>query len=223
MIRMQRDYARALLTHVNPYTRTSYSKEPGVAIVEINNENSLLQLKVSSLPEYYRAEVLRKWNLWLKARYGSSQKLAAAWGRPEELGTNLLPARLETQGGQYLASTNGDAGETRISLLTVPDISWHAQLQWAGLTLEEGQLYTVEFSARSDLPRRLPLSTRLNKLDWHNCGLEEEAELGPEWREAPWNRRHAPKARPGGWIGRDSWQIPSGLTRMGCVPFSRTI
>lgn len=182
MIRMQRDYARDLLTHTNPYTRTSYAKEPCVAMVEINNENTLLQLKVPSLPDYYRADVLKKWNLWLKGRYGSTEKLAAAWGRPEQLGTNLLPTRVSTQGGQYLVVTNGDAGETRISVRTVPDVSWHAQLQWAGLTLEEGQLYTLEFSARSDLPRRLPLSTRLNKPDWHNCGLEEEAELGSEWK-----------------------------------------
>jgi hypothetical protein len=180
MIRMQRDYARALLTHVNPYTRTSYAKEPCVAIVEINNENSLMQLKVSSLPEYYRAEVLKKWNLWLKARYGSSEKLVAAWGGPKGLGPDLLPARLATQGGQYLAVTNGDAGETRISLLEVPEVSWHAQLQWAGLTLEEGRVYTLEFSACSDLPRRLPLSIRLNQPDWHNCGLEEDVELGPD-------------------------------------------
>jgi hypothetical protein len=139
IIRMQRDYARALLTRINSYTRTSYAKEPGVAIVQINNENSLLQLNVPSLPEYYRADVLRKWNLWLKARYGSSEKLAAAWAGPEELGTNLLPVRLNTQGGEYLAVTNGNAGETRISLLKVPEVSWHAQLQWAGLTLEEGR------------------------------------------------------------------------------------
>ena len=183
MIRMQRDYARALLTHVNPYTRTSYAKEPGVAIVEINNENSLLQLKVSSLPEYYRAEVLKKWNLWLKARYGSLEKLLAAWGGREELGTNLLEnTRLATQGGQYLAVTNSGAGETRISLLAVPEVSWHAQLQWPGLALAEGQLYTVDFSARSELPRKLPLSTRLTKPDWHNCGLTDDAELGPQWK-----------------------------------------
>jgi hypothetical protein len=182
MIRMQRDYARALLTHENPYTHTSYAKEPCVAIVEINNENSLLQLKVASLPEYYRAGVLKKWNRWLNARYGSTEKLAAAWGGREELGTNCLPARLTTQGGEYLAVTNGTPGETRISLLKTPEVSWHAQLHWAGLTLEEGQLYTVEFSARSSLPRRLPVSTRLTKPDWHNCGLSEEAELGPEWK-----------------------------------------
>ena len=182
MIRMQRDYARALLTHVNPYTGKSYAKEPAVAIVEINNENSLLQLKVSSLPEYYRADVLKKWNVWLKARYGSSEKLNAAWGGHEELGSNLLPARISTQGGEYFTVTKGDAGETRVTLRKIPEVSWHAQLQWIGLTLQEGQLYTLEFSGRSDSPRRSPVSARLSKSDWHNCGLEEEVELGPEWK-----------------------------------------
>ncbi len=196
MIRMQRDYARALLTHVNAYTHTSYAKEPCVAIVEINNENTLLQLKVASLPEYYRADVLKKWNQWLKARYGSTEKLAAAWGGREELGANLLPARLTTQGGQYLAVTNGDAGETRVSLLKAPEVSWHAQLHWGGLTLQEGQLYTLEFSARSELPRRLSLSTRLNKDDWHNCGLAEDAELGSQWKTFSYTFRAA-RVEPG--------------------------
>ena len=141
MIRMQRDYARALLTHVNPYTKTSYAKEPCVAIVELNNENSLLQLKVASLPEYYRAGVMRKWNLWLRARYGSTEKLAAAWGGSEPLGMNLLPERPAIQGSQYLAAAAGEAGEAVVSLLQAPEVSWHAQLHWGGLTLEEGQLY----------------------------------------------------------------------------------
>lgn len=182
MIRMQRDYARALLTHVNPYTGKSYAKEPAVAIVEINNENSLLQLKFSSLPDYYRADVIHKWNAWLKARYDSSEKLNAAWGGREELGADLLPARISTQGGEYFTVTNGDAGETKIILRKMPETSWHAQLQWPGLNLNEGQLYTLELSARSDSPRRLPVSVRLNKSDWHNCGLDEEAELGTQWK-----------------------------------------
>jgi hypothetical protein len=182
MIRMQRDYARALLTHLNPYTGTNYAKEPCVAIVEINNENSLLQLKVSSLPDYYRADVLKKWNRWLKARYGSTEKLTAAWGGSDVTGPNLLPARSTTQGDEYFVVTNAQAGETTISVLRIPEVSWHAQLQWPGLTLDEGQLYTLEFSGRSELPRQVALSTRLNQPDWHNCGLAEEAELGPEWK-----------------------------------------
>lgn len=196
MIRMQRDYARALLTHVNPYTKSSYAKEPSVAIVELNNENSLLQLKMASLPDYYRAEVMKKWNVWLRARYGSTEKLAAAWGGSEPLGTNLLRERPAIQGSQYLAVAAGSAGETIVSLLQAPEVSWHAQVHWAGLTLEEGQLYTLEFSARSDLPRRLPLSTRLNKPDWHNCGLAEDAELGPQWKTCRYAFRAA-RVEPG--------------------------
>ena len=197
MVRMQRDYARALLTHENAYTHTTYAKEPCVAIVEINNENSLLQLKVGALPEYYRADVLKKWNSWLKARYGSTANLTAAWGGRDDLvGDDLLPARLATQGGQYLAVTNASAGETHISVLKVPEVSWHAQLHWAGLTLQENQLYTLEFSARSELPRRLPLSTRLTKPDWHNCGLNEEADLGPQWKTFTYAFRAA-RAEPG--------------------------
>ena len=181
MIRMQRDYARTLLTHINPYTKTSYAKEPCVAIVEINNENSLLQLKVSSLPEYYRSDVLKKWNQWLKTRYGSTGKLAAAWGGREDFGPDLLPAHAKTQGGEYFTVTN-ISRETRVTLLKIPELSWLAQLQWSDLTLEEGHLYTVEFTARSDVKRRLIISTRLDRPDWHNCGLEEEIELGPEWK-----------------------------------------
>jgi hypothetical protein len=182
MIRMQRDYARALLTHVNAYTHTAYAQEPAVAIVEINNENTLLPLKVASLPDYYRLEVLKKWNQWLKARYGSTAKLAAAWGGREELGANLLPSRWTMQGDPYFTVTNAGPGEIRISLRQLPEVSWHAQVHWAGLTLGEGQLHTLAFSARSDVPRRLPLSTRLNKADWRNCGLAEEADLGTQWK-----------------------------------------
>ena len=196
MIRMQRDYARALLTHVNAYTHASYAKEPCVAIVEINNENSLLQLKVGALPEYYRADILKKWNQWLTARHGSTAKLAAAWGGREELGANVLTVKAAVQGGQYLTVTDGGGGDTRVSLLKVPDVSWHAQLQWAGLTLEEGRLYTLEFSARSDVPRLLPLSARLAKADWHNCGLDDEVAVGPQWQAFSYSFRAA-RVAPG--------------------------
>ena len=41
LIELQKDYARQLLTHVNPYTGHSYADDPAVAIVEINNENAI--------------------------------------------------------------------------------------------------------------------------------------------------------------------------------------
>jgi len=43
LLELQREYARALLTHKNPYTGTEYRHEPCVAIVELVNENSLVE------------------------------------------------------------------------------------------------------------------------------------------------------------------------------------
>lgn len=181
MIRMQREYARTLLTHVNPHTKSSYAKEPCVAIVEINNENSLLQLDVAALPDFYQAEVIGKWNQWLKARHGTNEKLIQAWGGSEEPGDDILTNPATVQGGQYVRMAR-ENGEIRVSLIEVPETGWHAQLHWTGLPLEEGLLYTLEFSARSERPRKLPVSTRLSKPDWHNCGLMETVDLEPQWK-----------------------------------------
>jgi hypothetical protein len=41
LIELEKDYARQLLTHVNPYTKRAYVDEPGVAIVEIVNEDAI--------------------------------------------------------------------------------------------------------------------------------------------------------------------------------------
>jgi len=43
LLELQRDYARKLLTHHNPYTGSEYRNEPAVACVEIVNENSLVE------------------------------------------------------------------------------------------------------------------------------------------------------------------------------------
>jgi hypothetical protein len=43
LIELQRDYAKKLLTHYNPYTKNEYRNEPAVACVEIMNENSLVE------------------------------------------------------------------------------------------------------------------------------------------------------------------------------------
>lgn len=43
LIALQKEYARLLLTHHNPYTNSEYRHEPAVAIIELMNENSVLQ------------------------------------------------------------------------------------------------------------------------------------------------------------------------------------
>ncbi len=81
LIELQKEYARELLTHVNPYTRTDYAHEPAVAIVEILNENSVLEFWQRNwfrgelvpgaprhqldLPPHYKALLTRLYNDWL--------------------------------------------------------------------------------------------------------------------------------------------------------------
>ncbi|KPK57395.1 MAG: hypothetical protein AMK73_10200, partial [Planctomycetes bacterium SM23_32] len=48
-IELQKEYARKLLTHRNPYTGLTYAEDPAVALVEIHNENGLLHAWLGNL------------------------------------------------------------------------------------------------------------------------------------------------------------------------------
>ncbi|MDH7570695.1 MAG: cellulase family glycosylhydrolase, partial [Armatimonadota bacterium] len=86
-IDMQKEYARALLTHVNKYTGNPYTNEPAIAAVEINNENTLLGANWSALramPEPFLSDLAAQWRGWLKTRYGNTASLRRAWRVAEE-------------------------------------------------------------------------------------------------------------------------------------------
>jgi len=83
MIELQKKYARDLLTHVNPYTRTAYTQEPAIAFVEISNEDALFAVwgwgQLDDLPDPYATTFRKLWNAWLRKKYGSTEKLRRAW------------------------------------------------------------------------------------------------------------------------------------------------
>jgi hypothetical protein len=82
IIELQKEYAKQLLTHVNPYTGNAYINEPAIAAVEIVNENSLVEAWFGGrllgknttsgngtwidIPPYYGKELTDKFNRWLK-------------------------------------------------------------------------------------------------------------------------------------------------------------
>lgn len=81
LIELQREYARQLLTHVNPHTGRAYRDESAVAIVEFVNENSLVEAWFSNrlngtqtkkasgtwhdIPPSYAEALTKKYNAWL--------------------------------------------------------------------------------------------------------------------------------------------------------------
>lgn len=84
LIGLQKQYAKDLFTHYNPYTKLRYCDDPAIALIEITNENSIFafwkqdrlnawspySLK-SPIPAYYIKELDTLWNDWQKERYGT--------------------------------------------------------------------------------------------------------------------------------------------------------
>lgn len=79
------EWARTLLSHVNPYTGLAYKDDPALAIVEVHNEDSIFwhaplnQLADGSFPRH-AAELQSLWQQWVKQRYGTDDQLREAWG-----------------------------------------------------------------------------------------------------------------------------------------------
>ena len=82
LIYLHKEFIKQLLTHVNPYTGNAYINEPGLAMVEIVNENSLIEAWFNGrllgerttpgggiwvdIPPYYGQVLTEKYNNWLK-------------------------------------------------------------------------------------------------------------------------------------------------------------
>jgi hypothetical protein len=64
LIELEKEYAKQLLTHVNPYTKTEYRNEPAIALMEILNENALYLGFTSRVP-FYEEELTKLYNGWL--------------------------------------------------------------------------------------------------------------------------------------------------------------
>ena len=87
---LHKEYARQLLTHVNPYTKTEYRHEPAVAIVELVNENSIVEAWCSDrllgqntskspgtwsdITTWYADQLTKKYNTYLAETLSPDQR-----------------------------------------------------------------------------------------------------------------------------------------------------
>ena len=193
MIQLQKNYAHDLLTHVNPYTHLSYVADPAVAIVEINNENSLvgdpwatMGAGLDTLPEPFRGELVGLWNTWLLRKYSTDTKLQAAWlTGVTPTGPGLLsPASewtIEHQ-GTSLAALQPEGTGIKTTISQVDGTDWHVQVHQTGINLKDGETYTVTFRAKADAARTVAVAAGLDQADWHSIGLAENAALTTDWK-----------------------------------------
>lgn len=198
MIAMQRDYARALLEHRNPYTGTRYADEPALALIEINNENGLLHAwrngELDNISGPYRSELENRWQAWLRARYRDDAALRSAWGvREVAAGPELLEAGLSTGSGnagwspQFVGDaraslTRLDDGTLRLEMRTPGKENWHIQLHHNRLAFEAGTPYTLRLRARADRPHRLGLQAMQAHAPWASL-WQQQVTIDQNWRD----------------------------------------
>jgi hypothetical protein len=181
----QKQYARQLLTHRNPYTKLSYAEDPAVALVEINNENGLVHTwmegKLDDLPGVFAGDLKQQWNRWLAQRYADTAALAGAWGARNEplaaemLANATLARQMERwnveqhQGAAVDASV--DSGAAVLRVRRPGGAGWHVQFNQSKLAVKRGGVYTASFRASADRPRKVYLSLMQAHEPWGNLGL----------------------------------------------------
>ncbi len=201
LIQAQKDYARKLLTHKNPYRgNIRCAEDYAVAIVEITNENSLFmwgaENALRNLPPFYADILEQQYNAWLKKKYGTTEKLKQAWDKPiQPLGDNLLmpvdsgsPAWFLEQHEQArarlaaLPDENGGKA-VAIEIQNIDGTEWHLQYNHRQLKLQQERYYTVRFCAKAPTPREITVSVTQAHEPWENMGLYQQVHLTAEWQE----------------------------------------
>lgn len=197
MIALQQDYARALLTHRNPYTGNRYVEEPAVAIVEINNEDGLLQQwgtgTFDGMTEPFRGEFGRQWRTWLKQRYADDRALRAAWGvRDEPPGAEMLSPGMASRASeagwnlQTIGAAKASVATTldglALSLEAPGQKNWHIQLHQNRLAFIADRPYTLTLRLRADHPLTLGIQAMQAHAPWARL-WSDTVTVGTEWRE----------------------------------------
>jgi len=203
MIELQKKYARDLLTHVNPYTKTAYVAEPAIAFVEINNENALFATwawgQLDRLPDPYATTFRKLWNAWLRKKHGNTEALAKVWNvGSQAMGDEMLtngdfakpigaPWNLEAgppAKAAWSVVPDGPDGKPflRVAIEKMGEQVWIPQFTHAGLDVKEDQVYTLAFLARCDKRRRVAVNCMMAHEPWKHLGFHAEVEVGPDWK-----------------------------------------
>ena len=206
LIDAQKRFAAEILSRHNPYRRMKYADDPAVALVEITNEDSLFmwgaEETLRTLPEYYANLLQGRFSEWLKAQYGTTASLAAAWNKDAQpLGESLLVngdfSRADQAGAAPMRWTLEQHGECKAQasladhrnrkgaqavISRKDDTDWHIQFSQGGFAVEKGRYYTVSFDAAAAAERPISCAVAQAHEPWSNLGLSRSFRLKPDWQ-----------------------------------------
>lgn len=82
-------WMKALLTQNNPYTGIPLAKDPALAIVQIQNEDSLFFWTLQGVKPPQMAILEGKWSKWVEKKYGSLSDAIKAWDNAKITGDKI--------------------------------------------------------------------------------------------------------------------------------------
>lgn len=160
MVALQHQFAQQLLRRLN------LQNDPVLAMVEINNESSLMQAWQWGqldpvLNGEYRTALQAKWNTWLAAKYPDTASLIAAWGTGSADSTSVLNNQWQLEQGHGKTGTL-----TTVQMDGVPTAqvtpgagSGWLFLKQVGFHVKAGARYVWQFDAKVDAPAGQQINT----------------------------------------------------------------
>ena len=208
MIELQKKYAKDLLTHVNSYLGKAYVDDPGVAVIEINNENSVVASwswgELDDLPSPYADELRALWNAWLVKKYETNAKLRDAWKcetvplQEDQIGDafdanfkfnsgNEWTLELDDEAkcerrGLDAADAGLDVGALSVKIEKMGQVAWRPQFSRVGLKIRKNKPYRTTFKYRSANESSFNVGIVENHDPWGTVGFRKTVKASKEWQ-----------------------------------------
>jgi hypothetical protein len=192
-----KEFCREYLLHKNPYRGLRRVDDPGIALIEISNENSFSNQGpeiAAKLPEPYRGSFKSQWNAWLAKTYANTDTLRTAWGEfREPEGAAIVSGNAwrkdrgkwisHGQSTDALVVSYGPDPRVKITIAESAKNPWEQQLMWMDVPIKAGRLYTLRFRYRGDASQELACGLETAwPATWKSRGVNESVTCGAEWQ-----------------------------------------
>jgi hypothetical protein len=196
LIMLQKEFARQILEHVNPYTGLKLADDPVMAMVEVINENSIYRMwrdnklkhfsTGGDLTNRHTAMLDSLWHDFLEQKYTNTANLADSWNTgTSEGGENeqipdpgfeegklaqnwVLEQHDPATAAMSLDENTSNSGSqsARVDVTNGNGVDWHIQWKKTGLTLKKDSLYSIRFAAKTNTPRLISVSVMKDTDPW---------------------------------------------------------
>lgn len=204
LIKLQKDFARKLLTHENPYTGNKLVDEPAVAFIDIVNEGWLLHSLRSreirlpkdggKLSHYHFNMLTDQWNDFLFKKYGTAKEINKAWGIDgllsaggfEEIQENWIYWSYWGPDNFNLEITSDDSNAGNHSFHVNTDSpsanSYDCQLEYSESFFQSQNTYELKFYAKSNDTNKIGYTIQINESPWTSYSSKDFI-VTDEWVE----------------------------------------